>query len=69
MDIFSERFKQLKAERDVTYREIGEHLGVKTRAVQLYASGAGKPDYWGFLALADYFGVSLDYLAGRSDTR
>ena len=67
MDIFAERFKSLKDKKGATYPQIAEYLGLKQRAVKCYASGEAKPDYFGLLALADYFDVSLDYLVGRSD--
>jgi transcriptional regulator with XRE-family HTH domain len=67
MDVFAERYKALKKAKALTYPQIAERLGVGVRATQLYAQGKGKPDYEGLLELADYFGVSLDYLVGRSD--
>ena len=67
MDIFAERFKSLKEAKALTYSQIAEHLGLKQRAVKCYSSGEAKPDYYGLIALADYFNVSLDYLCGRSD--
>lgn len=67
MDIFAERFKQLKNAKNVTYDNIAEHLGLKPRTIKGYSAGNIKPDYNGLLALADYFDVSLDYLVGRSD--
>ena len=67
MDILCERFKTLKEQNNVTYPQIALHLGLKSRAVKCYASGESKPDYYGLIALADYFDVSIDYLVGRSD--
>lgn len=67
MDIFCERFKAIKRQRNVTYQQIADVMGLKIRAVKCYASGEAKPDYYGLIALADYFNVSLDYLVGRSD--
>lgn len=67
MDLFPERFKLLKAEKSCTYQQIAEHLNLKLRTVKYYASGDIKPDFYGLIALADYFDVSLDYLVGRSN--
>ena len=69
MDLFSERLKQLKEEKGVTYPALAEYLNRKTRIVQRYAAGTSKPDYYGLIALADFFDVSIDYLVGRSDQR
>ncbi len=67
MDIFSVRFKELKKNKNVTYQQIADHLGLQLRTVKFYASGKIKPNYFGIISLADYFDVSLDYLVGRSD--
>ena len=67
MDIFCKRFKELKNSKSVTYQQIADVLNIKLRTAKYYASGGIKPDYYGLLALADYFDVSLDYLTGRSD--
>ena len=67
MDIFSQRFKEQKELKSATYQQIADIVGVQLRTAQYYASGKVKPDYYGILALADYFGVSLDYLCGRTD--
>ena len=66
MDNFSERFKSLKLQMDVTYPQIAAHLGLTQRTVKGYASGEIKPDYYKLIALADYFGATLDYLVGNS---
>ena len=67
MPTFQERFKELKNEKNVTYKDIAAALNIGIRGVQRYAEGKGYPDYHGLVALADYFGVSLDYLVGRTD--
>ena len=46
---------------------VADHLGLTCRAYQYYEGGKGFPDYHGLLALAEYFGVSIDYLVGRTD--
>ena len=66
-NIFKVRLKELRKARKVTQREMGEHLGITIRGYQRYEMGDGYPDVPGLIALADYFGVSIDYLVGRSD--
>ena len=63
---FDERLRNLRKEKGVTQREIAEFLGIKTRPYQNYESGDRRPDYEKLVALADYFGVSTDYLLGRT---
>lgn len=67
MNNFQSRFKELKSNKQVSYKELADLLGISTRAVQHYASGDRFPDFHGLIKLADYFNVSLDYLVGRSD--
>lgn len=67
MDIFCERFKELKQAKEFTYPKIAELLGITPRTVKGYASGSIKPDYFKLIALADYFDCSLDYLTGRNN--
>ena len=64
---FCDRLKQLRTVWRATQKELGEYLGVSTRAYQYYEQGERYPDFEGLLALADYFQVSIDYLVGRSD--
>ena len=68
MELFKERLKQLRTERRITQKEMGDYLKISTRAYQYYEEGKRYPDFEGLIALADYFQVSLDYLVGRSDT-
>ena len=42
------------------------HLGITVRAYRYYEEGKRYPDFQGLIALADYFGVTLDDLVGRT---
>ena len=67
MEEFKTRLKELRRQRRITQKEMGEYLGITTRAYQFYESGDRYPDFQGLIALADYFQVSIDYLVGRTD--
>ena len=69
MENFRDRVKSLRKEKQVTQREMGEHLGITMRAYQSYEQGTRYPDFPGLIRLADFFDVSLDYLVGRSNHR
>lgn len=69
MEIFCERIKSLRNERRIYQREVAEYLGVTLRSYQSYESGQSEPNLARLSALADYFGVTTDYLLGRSDAR
>ena len=66
---FAERLRELRREKGVTQLEMANFMGVKHRSYQNYEGGDRRPDYVGLVALADYFGVTTDYLLGRSDQR
>ena len=42
-------------------------MGVKKYAIYSYEKGRASPEMKGLIGLADYFGVSIDYLVGRTD--
>ena len=69
MSNFAERIRELRKERGLKQREMAEICGIKLRGYQCYEYGTGYPEVPGLVFLADYFGVSLDYLMGRKDER
>ena len=64
-----ERLKELRKERKETQRRVAQSTGMTEHQYQRYESGKQKPGFDNFCALADHFGVTLDYLAGRTDKR
>ena len=69
MEIFAQRLKELRNSRRVYQKEMAEYLGITVRGYQCYEAGQNYPDVKGLIALADYFGVTTDYLLGRSEER
>ena len=69
MPKFSERLKELRNERGLKQREMAEICGLKMRGYQQYEYDETYPTVPGLIFLADYFGVSIDYLVGRTDCR
>ncbi|MCX8130396.1 MAG: helix-turn-helix domain-containing protein [Clostridia bacterium] len=63
---FSTVLKQLREERQLSQKIIAEFLGITRQAIASYELGKREPDYDILRKLADYFGVSVDYLLGRS---
>lgn len=62
------RLRELRRSKKINMKELGKIIGVSEGAVSLYENGKRKPDYETLTALADYFGVSTDYLLERTDT-
>lgn len=61
----SESIKQLRIERSVTQSELASVVGVSVQAVSKWECG-GTPDITLLPVIADFFGVSIDELFGRS---
>ncbi|MCX7922183.1 MAG: helix-turn-helix domain-containing protein [Clostridia bacterium] len=66
---FSSMLKQLREERHLSQKEIADYLGITRQAVASYELGKREPDYQILRKLADYFGVSIDYMLGRANCR
>lgn len=64
---FQKRLVELRKTRGLTQRQVWEGVGMSPLGYQFYEYGKREPAYQKLLALADFFNVSLDYLAGRSD--
>ena len=64
-----ERIRELRKEKKESQRQVAQSTGMTERQYQRLESGENFPGFEYFCALADHFGVSLDYLAGRTDER
>lgn len=69
MDIFAERIKQLREERGLGVREAAAQLGISHSALLMYESSRRTPNIEVCILFADFYGVSGDYLLGRTDKR
>lgn len=65
MTTFAQRLRELKKARRVSWPKIAKGTGISEAAIASYAYGKREPRLPYLIWLADYFGVSLDYLAGR----
>lgn len=63
---FSAMLKKLREERHLSQKDVADYLGVTRQAIASYELAKREPDYEVLRKLADYFGVSVDYLLGRS---
>ena len=64
-----ERMRELRKERKETQRQVADAIGVTDRQYQRFETGVNLPGFENLVGIADHFGVSLDYLAGRSVSR
>ena len=65
----AERLKALRKERKLRQSDVAKVLGIGVRTYQYYEGDDHRPDYEMLIALADFFGVTTDYLLGRSEER
>ncbi len=68
MTTFAQRLRELKKAKGVSYSRMEKETGISIAMLYRYASDRTEPRLPYLIWLADYFGVSLDYLAGRDDT-
>ena len=69
LEVFGARLKELRKERRIYQREMGELLGVTLRHYQKIEKGEINISALMLCALADHFGVTTDYLLGRCEER
>ena len=58
------RLKKLRMEKDLTQAALARELNVTQQAVAKWEAGKSLPDHAMLLRLAQYYGVSVDYLLG-----
>ena len=65
-----ERLKDLRTARKLTLEQLAAEVGISKSALGKYESDNGKDiSPYSILLLADYYGVSCDYLMGRTETK
>lgn len=62
-----ERMKELRVNAKKTQTEVGEILGINQRTYSQYELGNRQIPLEALIKLADFYGVSVDYLLGRTD--
>lgn len=63
----SDALKRFRTEQKITQKQAAQAAGVTERVWQSYEYGKVVPAATVLIALADFYGVSLDYLVGRAD--
>lgn len=62
------QISKLRKENSITQEELAKNLDVSAQAVSKWENG-GAPDMEMMPRIADYFGVSIDYLFGRKKAK
>lgn len=66
MSKFSERFKELRLEHDLSQQALATQLGLSKSSVNMYERGEREPGLDTLESIADYFNVDMDYLLGKA---
>ena len=64
-NLFSARLKELRLQHGFSQEELAEKIGIKRNSYSDWENGKCKPNYEKLEKIADFFGVSLDWLFGR----
>ncbi len=65
MDSIAENIKYLRAEKNLSQAALAKAIGVSQKAVDYWERGVNEPKASYIVLLADFFGVSADFLLGR----
>jgi transcriptional regulator with XRE-family HTH domain len=63
------RIKELRTEKGLTQQELAEILNVSSMSISFYENEQRKPDSDFIISVSKYFGVSTDYLLGKTYKR
>lgn len=66
-EIFSLRLYELRKEKGLTQEMLGKEVGAAKQTVNNWEKAANIPQLDVLCKIADFFEVSIDYLAGRTD--
>ena len=66
---FGDRLRELRRERGMQQRELGELYNLSSSAIGSYERNLREPTLELLLQLSEYFGVSVDYLLSRTEER
>lgn len=69
MEILAKRLRFLREQRNLTQADVAKEIGIATFTYQRYEYGEREPSAPLIVAIADFYGVSTDYLLGRSEER
>lgn len=69
LSVFPERLRQLRAESNLTQRELARSLDISQQSINSWENGERKPKIEAITNIAEYFNVSPKYLIGETNNR
>jgi len=67
--LFPTRLRELRKKFNMTQRELAEHFGVATNTISSWETGKQEPDRCTYAKIAEFFGVTVDSLFGRTENQ
>ena len=67
MENIKNRIRDLREDLDLRQIDVSNATGIDQKTLSNYETGKTNPDSYSIIKLADFFGVSTDYLLGYSD--
>lgn len=64
MNTFAERLRALRQEKNIGQIQLAKELDVGKSIISLWELGKCEPTLSKLVAMSEFFGVSIDYLAG-----
>ncbi|MFL0251373.1 helix-turn-helix domain-containing protein [Clostridium neuense] len=65
LEIFAQRLRKLREEHGLSTRALGEIVGTSNATISRYETGKRDPDLMVVHNIAEYFGVTIEYLCGE----
>ena len=66
-NVIGENIKRLRKQQEIKQAVLAAKLNIGRQTLSAYERGVTLPDVLALIEIADYFGVSLDELTGRSE--
>jgi len=67
MNSYGQRISHLRESMNLTQTELARRLGITRASLSHYETGRRVPDFETISKMADFFGVSVDYIIGRTE--
>jgi len=67
MDVLFQRIEDLRIDKDMTQQNIADAIHCRRDVYRRYEKGERVVPVWVLIKLAEYYGVSTDYILGLTD--
>ncbi len=64
---FKNIFRDLRIERKISQNKLADALKVSVAIISFWENGLREPTMYSLIIIADFFGVTIDYLVGREN--